>query len=65
MTTRALAKAISTAKDLWLAMGLTTLQPKWHLTFDGHLLHQFVVWRIAATRQMTRSSSSTKRWKTG
>jgi hypothetical protein len=22
-------------------MGLTTLQPKWHLTFDGHLLNQF------------------------
>ena len=22
-------------------MKLTTKQPKWHLTFDGHLLHQF------------------------
>jgi hypothetical protein len=22
-------------------MELSTLQPKWHLTFDGHLLHQF------------------------
>jgi hypothetical protein len=22
-------------------MGLSTLQPKWHLTFDGHLMEQF------------------------
>jgi hypothetical protein len=22
-------------------MQLSTLQPKWHLTFDGHLLEQF------------------------
>lgn len=36
-----LAGALSEGKTLWLAMGLSTLQPKWHLTFDGHLLHQF------------------------
>ena len=35
-----LANALKEAKALWLQMGLTTLQPKWHLTFDGHLLHQ-------------------------
>jgi hypothetical protein len=29
------------AKELWLNMKLSTLQPKWHLTFDGHLLEQF------------------------
>ena len=36
-----LAKAIASGKELWLRMGLTTLQPKWHLTFDGHLLYQY------------------------
>ena len=37
----ALAKAIAAGKKLWLEMKLTTLQPKWHLTFDGHLLFQY------------------------
>lgn len=36
-----LADALAEAKALWLRMKLTTLQPKWHLTFDGHLLDQF------------------------
>ena len=36
-----LAKAIEKGKALWLEMKLTTLQPKWHLTFDGHLLYQY------------------------
>ena len=36
-----LADALREGKALWLRMGLTTLQPKWHLTFDGHLLNQF------------------------
>jgi hypothetical protein len=35
-----LASALQEAKTLWLAMGLSTMQPKWHLTFDGHLLNQ-------------------------
>ena len=26
---------------MWIRMKLTTIQPKWHLTFDGHLFHQF------------------------
>lgn len=33
-----LQRAIATGKALWLDMGLSTQQPKWHLTFDGHLL---------------------------
>lgn len=33
--------ALEKGKALWLEMGLTTLQPKWHLTFDGHLLEQY------------------------
>jgi hypothetical protein len=33
-----LEKAIAEGKRRWLEMGLSTLQPKWHLTFDGHLL---------------------------
>jgi hypothetical protein len=36
-----LATALNEAKALWLAMDLSTLQPKWHVTFDGHLLDQF------------------------
>jgi hypothetical protein len=36
-----LATALQEAKALWVSMNLSTLQPKWHLTFDGHLLHQF------------------------
>ena len=36
-----LAEALKEGKALWLRMGLSTLQPKWHLTFDGHLLDQF------------------------
>jgi len=35
-----LERAIGDAKALWLTMGLGTQQPKWHMTFDGHLLHQ-------------------------
>jgi hypothetical protein len=35
-----LSGALQEAKTLWLAMGLSTMQPKWHLTFDGHLLNQ-------------------------
>jgi hypothetical protein len=29
------------AKELWLEMKLSMLQPKWHLTFNGCLLEQF------------------------
>jgi hypothetical protein len=36
-----LQKALEEAKVMWLQMKLSTLQPKWHLTFDGHLLDQF------------------------
>ena len=35
-----LGDAIRKGKELWLDLSLTTLQPKWHLTFDGHLLDQ-------------------------
>lgn len=35
-----LEKATSKAKALWLQMELGTKQPKWHVTLDGHLLHQ-------------------------
>jgi hypothetical protein len=34
-----LEKAIVEGKRRWLELGLLALQPKWHLTFDGHLLH--------------------------
>lgn len=35
-----LKTALDKAKQLWMDLGITTLQPKWHLTFDGHLLEQ-------------------------
>jgi hypothetical protein len=36
-----LQTALEEAEAMWLQMKLSTLQPKWHLTFDGHLLEQF------------------------
>jgi hypothetical protein len=36
-----LEHAIDKARELWLTMGLGTKRPKWHLLFDGHLLHQY------------------------
>jgi hypothetical protein len=37
-----LQTALLEAKELWIVeMKLSTLPPKWHLTFDGHLLEQF------------------------
>jgi hypothetical protein len=33
--------ALLEAKELWLRVNISTLQPKWHLTFDGHLLEQY------------------------
>jgi len=35
-------KATTKAKSLWITMGIKTLQPKWHLTFDGHLVEQVI-----------------------
>jgi len=35
-----LEKRLSKAKALWLQMDIGTKQPTWHMTFDGHLLHQ-------------------------
>ncbi len=35
-----LDKALKATKKLWIEIGIGTLQPKWDLTFDGHLLHQ-------------------------
>jgi hypothetical protein len=29
-------------EEQWLELGLSTKQPKWHITIDGELLHQ--VW---------------------
>ena len=31
---------VNKRRSLWLDLGLTTYQPKWHLVFDGHLLEQ-------------------------
>jgi len=35
-----LQRALIEGKQLWLVMKIQTLQPKWHMTFDGHLLDQ-------------------------
>jgi len=37
-----LRRALSEGKTMWNAMGIKTLQPKWHLTFDGHYLQQVI-----------------------
>ena len=36
-----LSNAIAKGKQIWLDLGITTNQPKWHLTFDGHLEEQY------------------------
>jgi hypothetical protein len=41
---QSLQKALDEAKTMWIQMKLSTLQPKWHLTFDGHLLEQFTTY---------------------
>jgi len=40
--TQLLQKSLSEAKRLWLEMEMTMLQPKWHVTFGGHLLQQAI-----------------------
>ena len=37
-----LRKALDEGKSLWNQLDLGTLQPKWHMTFDGHLLNQVI-----------------------
>lgn len=37
-----LRTALTKAKATWLSMNVGTRQPKWHLTFDGHLLQQVI-----------------------
>jgi hypothetical protein len=34
-----LETAVPEGKKRWLELGLLTKQPKWHLAFDGHLIH--------------------------
>jgi hypothetical protein len=36
----ALERIVEQTRKLWIGCGLTTLQPKWHLIFDGHLIDQ-------------------------
>ena len=38
---RELSEAIAKGRKIWLDLGITTNQPKWHLTFDGHLEEQY------------------------
>jgi hypothetical protein len=35
-----LERTVQTGKELWIKMGIGTMQPKWHLAFDGHLVRQ-------------------------
>ena len=35
-----LERTVQTGKELWIRMGIGTMQPKWHLAFDGHLVRQ-------------------------
>jgi hypothetical protein len=35
-----LERTVQTGKELWIQMGIGTMQPKWHLAFDGHLVRQ-------------------------
>ena len=35
-----LTAAVAEGRRRWLELNITTLQPKWHYTFDGHLVDQ-------------------------
>ena len=37
-----LRSVVSNTKQLWLSMGMGAMQPKWHMTFDGHLVDQAI-----------------------
>ena len=56
---RSLENGLKEAKTLWLKMKLSTLQPKWHLTFDGHHLDQFS--KYGGHEAITKQSRKTKR----
>jgi len=55
-----LRRATSEGKTLWLRMNLTALQPKWHLTFDVHLLHQGQHMEDLLTRRTMQQNSNTR-----
>jgi hypothetical protein len=45
-----LERTVLKGKALWIGMGIGTLQPKWHLAFDGHLVHQAKKYRGLADK---------------
>ena len=45
-----LESLLNTGKNQWLALRLSTSQPKWHLTFDGLLLRQVKLYRGLADK---------------
>lgn len=53
-----LKRAIEKGKKLWLEMKLSALQPKWHLTFDGHLCNQYCKYGGLADK----SDESIEKW---
>jgi hypothetical protein len=59
-----LEKAIAEGKRCWLELGrLSTLQPKWHLTFDGHLLHCVDVYGGLADKSDEAIEKGHQEWK--
>jgi len=40
--TEQLKKTTVDGKEMWNDMNIGALQPKWHMAFDGHLLHQVI-----------------------
>ena len=47
---RKLGLLLSNGKKQWLDLGISTAQPKWHLTFDGLLLRQVTRYRGLADK---------------
>jgi hypothetical protein len=58
-----LEKAIAEGKRRWLELGLSTFQPKWHLTFDGHLLHCVDVFGGLADKSDEAIEKGHREWK--
>jgi hypothetical protein len=59
-----LEQALKHGKKLWIEAGISTLQPKWHLTFDFHLLKQMRKFGGLADKSDETIEKGHQEWKT-
>jgi hypothetical protein len=56
-----LERTVLKGKALWIGMGIGTLQPQWHLAFDGHLVTKPRNAEALLTRVKTRLRKVTRK----